>query len=147
MMLALAAIWGGSFFFAEIALREVPPLTITLYRVALALPLLFAVVRLRRIPLPRDPRIWAAYLVMGGLNNAIPFSLIFWGQSRIEGGLASILNGTAAVFGAVNIPSVSLWASAGRGLQRALSAPSRLRLFNGAMAALLVATMLPGLVL
>ncbi|MFX0544227.1 DMT family transporter [Roseovarius sp. S1116L3] len=101
MMLALSAIWGGSFFFAEIALREVPPLTITLHRVIWALPLLALIVRLRGIAIPRAPRIWGAYLVMGGLNNALPFSLIFWGQSRIEGGLASILNGTAGVFGAL----------------------------------------------
>ncbi|WP_281967437.1 DMT family transporter [Roseovarius nanhaiticus] len=101
MMLALSAIWGGSFFFAEIALTQVPPLTITLYRVALALPLLFLMLRLRGIALPRSARIWGAYLVMGALNNALPFSLIFWGQASIEGGLASILNGTAAVFGAV----------------------------------------------
>jgi len=38
---------------------------------------------------------------MGALNNAIPFSLIFWGQTTIGSGLASILNGTTAVFGAV----------------------------------------------
>ena len=101
MMLALSAIWGGSFFLAEIALREVPPLTITLHRVFWALPLLWLVTHLRGILLPRSPRIWGAYLVMGALNNAIPFSLIFWGQSQIESGLASILNGTAAVFGAL----------------------------------------------
>lgn len=101
MLICLAAIWGGSFVFAEIALREVPPLTITLHRLLWALPILALVVRLRRIPLPRSPRIWAAYLVMGGLNNALPFSLIVWGQTRIEAGLASILVGTTAVFGAV----------------------------------------------
>ena len=101
MMAGLAAVWGGSFFFAEIALQAVPPLTIALHRVAWALPVLFLVIRLRGIALPRSPRIWAAYLVMGALNNAIPFSLIFWGQTRIDSGLASILNGTTAVFGAV----------------------------------------------
>ena len=42
--------------------------------------------------------VWGAYLVMGALNNAIPFSLIFWGQTQIESGLASILNGTTAMF-------------------------------------------------
>ena len=40
MLLLLAAVWGGSFFFAEIALREVPPLTITLHRVIWAIPIL-----------------------------------------------------------------------------------------------------------
>ncbi|MGR3314913.1 DMT family transporter [Roseovarius indicus] len=101
MMAGLATVWGGSFFFAEIALQAVPPLTIALHRVVWALPVLALVIRLRGIALPRSPGIWAAYLVMGALNNAIPFSLIFWGQTRIESGLASILNGTTAVFGAV----------------------------------------------
>lgn len=101
MLIVLAAIWGGSFIFAEIALNEVPPLTITLHRLLWALPVLALVVHLRRIPLPRSPRVWGAYLVMGALNNALPFSLIVWGQTRIEAGLASILIGTTAVFGAV----------------------------------------------
>ncbi len=101
MLLVLAAVWGGSFFFAEVALDEVPPLTVTLHRVVWAVPALFLVVLWRGVKIPRAPRIWFAYLVMGALNNAIPFSLIFWGQMTIESGLASILNGTTAVFGAV----------------------------------------------
>ncbi|MBZ0123678.1 MAG: DMT family transporter [Roseovarius sp.] len=101
MMLALAILWGGTFFLAEIALAEVPPLTIVLFRVAGAVPVLYAVVRVRGIALPRAARVWGAWLAMGALNNAIPFSLIFWGQTRIESGLAAILNGTAAVFAAV----------------------------------------------
>ncbi len=100
-LLVLAAVWGGSFFFAEIALREVPPLTITLHRVIWALPVLLIIVRLKGLVVPRSWRIWGAYLGMGALNNAIPFSLIFWGQTRIDSGLASILNGTTAMFGAV----------------------------------------------
>ncbi|MDW4551417.1 DMT family transporter [Defluviimonas sp. D31] len=101
MLVALAAVWGGSFFFAEIALRELPPLTITLHRVFWAVPVLLAVVLGKAIKVPRSARVWLAYLVMGALNNAIPFSLIFWGQTNIESGLASILNSTTAVFGAV----------------------------------------------
>ncbi|WP_417713650.1 DMT family transporter [Pseudophaeobacter arcticus] len=101
LLAVLALVWGGSFFFAEIALRELPPLTVTLFRVTLALPVLFLVVRLKGIAIPRGGRIWGAYLGMGALNNALPFSLIFWGQTQIESGLASILNGTTAVFGAV----------------------------------------------
>ncbi|MDP7150486.1 MAG: DMT family transporter [Paracoccaceae bacterium] len=101
MLLALAAVWGGSFFFAEVALDEAPPLTITFYRVFWAVPILLTIVRFKRIPLPSSWRVWGAYLVMGALNNAIPFSLIFWGQIRIDSGLASILNGTTAMFGAV----------------------------------------------
>ena len=101
MLLALAAVWGGSFFFAAIALKEVPPLTVTLHRVICAAPALFFFVLWRGIKIPRSYKTWGAYLVMGALNNAILFSLIFWGQTTIESGLASILNGTTAVFGAV----------------------------------------------
>ena len=101
MLLLLAAVWGGSFFFAEVALSEVPPLTITLHRVFWAVPILAVIVFLNGIALPRSLSVWGAYLVMGSLNNAIPFSLIFWGQTQIESGLASILNGTTAIFAAV----------------------------------------------
>ena len=101
LLLALATVWGGSFFFAEIALREVPPLTIALHRVFWAVPALFLVVWWQGIKFPRSIQAWLCYLVMGTLNNAIPFSLIFWGQTNIGSGLASILNGTTAVFGAV----------------------------------------------
>jgi drug/metabolite transporter (DMT)-like permease len=101
LLLLLAAIWGATFLFAEIALREVPPLTITLHRVVWAVPVLALVVRLRGIAVPWSPRLWGGWLVMGALNNAIPFSLIFWGQTRIEAGLASILNATTAMTGAV----------------------------------------------
>jgi drug/metabolite transporter (DMT)-like permease len=101
MLLLLAAVWGGSFIFGEVALSEVPPLTITLHRVVWAVPILAVIVFLNGIAVPRSLSVWGAYLVMGALNNAIPFSLIFWGQTQIESGLASILNGTTAMFAAV----------------------------------------------
>lgn len=101
MLLLLAAVWGGSFFFGEVALREVPPLTLTLHRVIWAVPILVLIVLFKGVSVPRSPQIWGAYLVMGALNNAIPFSLIFWGQTQIESGLVSILNGTTAMFAAV----------------------------------------------
>ncbi|MEM7238859.1 MAG: DMT family transporter, partial [Pseudomonadota bacterium] len=101
MLLLLAAVWGGSFFFAEVALSEVPPFTITLHRVFWAVPILALVVRVKALPVPRTLKVWSAYLVMGALNNAIPFSLVFWGQTQISGGLASILNATTAMFAAV----------------------------------------------
>ena len=101
LLLALAFVWGGSFFFAEIALAEVPPLTVTLHRVIWSVPVLLLVLRLRGLKLPASLRAWACYLVMGALNNAIPFSLIFWGQSTIGSGLASILNSTTAFFGVI----------------------------------------------
>ena len=101
MLLMLAAVWGGSFFFAEVALQELPPLTITFHRVLWAIPILWVIVWTKGIKAPRSLRVWGAYLVMGALNNAIPFSLIFWGQTQIDSGLASILNATTAMITAV----------------------------------------------
>lgn len=101
MLLLLAAVWGGSFFFGKIALSEVPPLTVTLHRVFWAAPALALILWARGLAIPRGARVWGAYLVMGALNNAIPFSLIFWGQTQIDSGLASILNATTAMFAAL----------------------------------------------
>ena len=74
MLLALATVWGGSFFFNGIAVRELPVFTVVVSRVALAAILLLGLLRLRGEPLPRDRRVWAAFFGMGLLNNAIPFS-------------------------------------------------------------------------
>jgi len=101
MLITLAALWGGSFFWAEVALEQIPPLTIVLFRVILAVPALAIYIHWKKLRIPRLPRIWLAYMGMGALNNAIPFSLIVWGQTYITGGTASVLNATTAAFGAV----------------------------------------------
>lgn len=76
----LSLIWGGSFLTVRIALDEVGPLTSVAHRTGWAMLALWAYVALRRIPVPRAPRVWGAFLVMGLLNNVIPFSLMAWGQ-------------------------------------------------------------------
>lgn len=101
LLLALASLWGCSYFLAEIALREIGPFSIALHRVFWAALALFLVVLWQGIEIPKSIKAWLCYLVMGALNNAIPFSLIFWGQVTIDSGLTSILSGTTAVFGAV----------------------------------------------
>ncbi len=98
-LLALALIWGASFLSIRVALDEIGFVTVVAHRVFWAALILWAVVLWRRLPLPRDPRIWAAFAVMGLLNNVIPFSLMAWGQLHIETGLTSILNAATAVFG------------------------------------------------
>ncbi|CUH39372.1 putative DMT superfamily transporter inner membrane protein [Jannaschia seosinensis] len=95
----LSLIWGGSFLAVRVALDEIPFVTSVAFRVGLAAAALWALVLARGLPVPRQPRIWAALLVMGGLNNVIPFSLMAWGQLHIESGLTSILNAGTAVFG------------------------------------------------
>lgn len=94
----LSVLWGGSFFFSKLALAELPPLDVVFWRVALAALALWAVALAAGQRLPRSPRLWASFAVMGVLNNLIPYSLIFWGQTRISSGLASILNATTPLW-------------------------------------------------
>ena len=94
LLLALSVLWGGSFFFTALAVRELPPLTIVALRVGLAALLLLAVNRLMGVAMPRDGRVWSAFFAMGLLNNVVPFCLIVWGQTHIASGLAAILNAT-----------------------------------------------------
>jgi drug/metabolite transporter (DMT)-like permease len=98
MLIALSVLWGGSFLFVGVAVKELPPLTIVLLRVGLAALALLVVLAAIGIPLPRDRRVWAAFFCMGLLNNAIPFTLIAWGQSHIPSGVASIFNATTPLF-------------------------------------------------
>jgi len=98
-LLLLSAIWGGSFLSVRLALNEIGPLTTVAHRVFWGALILWLVIAARRLPLPRDPRIWVGFLVMGALNNVIPFTLLTWGQLHIETGLTSILNSTTAIFG------------------------------------------------
>ncbi len=97
----LGAVWGSSFFFFEVALETLGPVTVAFARVAIAALVLFGLLRIARLALPTDWRSWRALAVMGILNNAIPFTLIAWAQVAIEGGLASILNATTPIFSVV----------------------------------------------
>lgn len=99
LLIALGAIWGASFLSIRIALDEISPLTAVAHRVGWATVLLWPLVLLRRLPLPRDRSVWIGFLGMGILNNVIPFSLMAWGQLHIATGLASIYNAATAIFG------------------------------------------------
>jgi drug/metabolite transporter (DMT)-like permease len=98
LLVLLSILWGGSFFFAKVALAELGPFTIVFFRVALAALALNVVAAALGQSLWRAGMPWGQLLVMGALNNALPFSLIFWGQTTITSGLASILNATTPLF-------------------------------------------------
>jgi drug/metabolite transporter (DMT)-like permease len=98
LLIVLSIVWGGSFFFAKVAVAELPPLTIVLARVVIAAAALHLLVIVLGQRMPGDFALWRDFLLMGLLNNAIPFSLIFWGQKEIASGLASILNATTPLF-------------------------------------------------
>jgi drug/metabolite transporter (DMT)-like permease len=98
LLMLLSGLWGGSFFFFKVLVAELPPFTVVLGRVALAALILNAVLLFRRDPMPGSPRLWGSFIVMGILNNVVPFSLIVWGETRLSSGLASILNATTPIF-------------------------------------------------
>src|SRR6476660_8063475 len=101
ILVTLALIWGGAFFFIGVAVRHVPPLTYVWLRLTIAALAMWTYLKLRgqRLDLPRQ--VWGAILLLALLNNAIPFTLFGWGQTHIASGLASILNATTPIWGVV----------------------------------------------
>ena len=98
LLIILSVLWGGAFFFSKVALGELPPFTVVWGRVTIAAIALNLIVRLTGERLPSTPKAWLAFLFLGLLNNLIPFSLIFWGQTQIPSSLASILNATTPLW-------------------------------------------------
>lgn len=98
LLLILSVLWGGSFFFVELAVGALPAMTIVWLRVAPAALLLALVLWARGLAWPRGWRAWAALAVMGLLNNALPFVLFVTAQARIDSGLAAILNATTPLW-------------------------------------------------
>ena len=98
MLITLATVWGGSFLFNAILVAELPVITIVAIRVTVAALALWGFVRVTGRKIPTSPQVWGALLILGVLNNAIPFSLIVQGQTQITSGLASILNATTPLF-------------------------------------------------
>ncbi len=94
----LGAIWGSSFLWIKIAVGEIGPATLAAIRLLFGLMGLLLVMRLQRQPFPRTAAYLPAYLFMGVFNTAIPFIVIPWGETRIDSGLAAILNATVPLF-------------------------------------------------
>ncbi len=98
MLIVLGAIWGGSFLFAKVAVAEIPPFVLVFFRVSSACAVLLIVLWHQKLLDRLDLSLAVPFLIMGLLNNAIPFSLLFLGQTELGAGLASILNATTPVF-------------------------------------------------
>ena len=98
MLVVLSILWGTSFIFTEIALEDFRPLTIATLRVSGAASALWIYLLIIGAEIPRSLSIWGAFLIMGIVNNAIPFAAIMFAQTLISASLASILNSTAPLF-------------------------------------------------
>lgn len=98
LLVLLGMIWGGSFFFARVAVVHVPPATLVLLRVGIAAFALHIYIAGRFDIYPTLRARWREFLLLGLVNNAVPHMLIFLGQTQIGAGLASILNATTPIF-------------------------------------------------
>jgi drug/metabolite transporter (DMT)-like permease len=94
----LGLVWGSSFLWIKIAVEEIGPFMLVALRLLFGLIGLLGVMWAQRQSFPRERRVLLAFLFMGAFNTAIPFTLISWGETKIDSGLASILNGTVPLF-------------------------------------------------
>lgn len=90
LLVGLSIIFGSSFIFTGISVRDIPPLTVVTLRLGVALVILYSMMRLSRQRLPAPGRIWIFIIAAALFGNALPFSLITWGQVTVEAGLTAI---------------------------------------------------------
>lgn len=98
LLLFLAVLWGPSFLFIKVALQSFPPITVALIRVGVAAFLLFIVLKIKNIKLPKFSEVWKNFSLAALFQSAIPFTLFAVGEQYIHSSLAAILNGTTPLF-------------------------------------------------
>ncbi len=101
MLIVLSAIWGGSFYFFAVIIKELPVFTIVFFRVFLASVALWAFLLLTRQAVSITSTMWKNFFLMGIFNNVIPFCLIVWGETKVAPGLAAVLNATTPFFSVI----------------------------------------------
>jgi drug/metabolite transporter (DMT)-like permease len=101
MLIVLSAIWGGSFYFFAVIIKELPVFTIVFFRVFLASVALWAIVLISGQKTSISNIMWKNFFLMGFFNNVIPFSLIVWGETKVAPGLAAVLNATTPFFSVI----------------------------------------------
>ncbi len=94
----LASIWGSSFYWIKIALEEIGPFMLVGLRLAFGVAGLLILMAVTRSRFPRDRRLLLAFFFASIVQTALPFVLISWGETEIDSGVASILNGTVPLF-------------------------------------------------
>ncbi len=96
--LSLTLIWGASFLWIKIAVREIDPFSLVAIRITLGLVGLVGFFLIRKPTMPRQVRVWVSLAVLGLLSSAIPWVLISWAEETIDSALAGVLNGTVPLF-------------------------------------------------
>ena len=98
LMILLGALWGSSFLFNKIALRELPHFSLVCLRLILATAFLFLLTRAFGHSMRQSWRTWRGLVMMGVLNNFLTFNFTTYGQTYISAGLAAILAASAPLF-------------------------------------------------
>ena len=101
LLLIPGTLWGSSFWITEVALRTMPPFTLTAVRNLIAASAMVLLLFLRGGRLPKSWRQWRPLLLIGLFNNALPFALTTWSQVYLDSGLASIILATMPLFSVI----------------------------------------------
>jgi drug/metabolite transporter (DMT)-like permease len=99
--LILCGIWGSTWLFIKLGLADLPPITFAGIRFVIACTILFSLIRIRRIPVPRGRADWILLATSGILSFGLNYGLVFWGEQYITSGLAALLQSTLPAFGLV----------------------------------------------
>lgn len=101
LLTLLSLLWGGSFFFNELALPMGSSMVIVLGRVGIGALGLWALLSWRGIKMPSDKKLWAGFVFMGLFNNLLPFLLFVQAQRTLDAGMTATLNATTPLFAAL----------------------------------------------
>ena len=99
--LLLCVIWGTTWIFIKIGLDDLPPITFAAVRFLLAVAILYVVIRIQKIPLPKTAKEWRLIALTGVLQFSINYSMVFWSEQYITSGLAAVLQAMITVFGLI----------------------------------------------
>lgn len=99
--LLLCCIWGSTWLFIKLGLNDLPPITFAGIRFVIAAIILFVLIAVRRVPLPRTRQDLILLAVTGVLSFSLNYGLVFWGEQYISSGLAALLQSTLPAFGLI----------------------------------------------
>ena len=93
LIILLGAVWGCSFLFNAILIREISPLWVSAGRVTIGAIICWVFFLGTRNPLPRDWSLYPQFLVLGILNYAIPFALFPFAEQTVASSIVGVING------------------------------------------------------
>lgn len=94
---AMCLIWGSTWIMIKLGLKGAPPITAVAVRFIIAAAVIFFIITLRRIKLPRDRKFWYLSLFLSVFHAAAPYVLVYWGEQYISSGLTAVLFGTLPI--------------------------------------------------